>query len=43
MTAFGIIASLSTLGAAYVAMVLLITMTKLHLLKLDNAAKGRNE
>ena len=43
MTGFGIVASVSTLGAAWVAMVLLITTTEVHLAKLDNAAKGRNK
>lgn len=43
MTGFGIIASVSTLGAAWVAMMLLTSMTRLHLTKLENAAKGRNE
>ena len=43
MTWFGIVASVSTLGAAWVAMMLLTSMTRLHLKKLDNAAKGRNK
>lgn len=43
MTWFGVVASVSTLGAAWVAMALLVSMTQLHLTKLDNAAKGRNK